>query len=93
MPAIIQEMNRPMQDLEGRVLKPPLLAFDLEDELSCQRFLGGNYQTLRIIGTDLSMKVNTLKATGVGLSVLGTSQAIAIGAYIYALHELDRCNS
>jgi glucokinase len=93
MPALIQEMNRPMQDLEGRILKPPLLAFDLEDELSCQRFLEGNYQTMRVIGTDLSIKVNTLKATGVGLSVLGTSQAIATGAYIYALHKLDRCPS
>jgi glucokinase len=91
MPALIQEMNRSMQDLEGRVLKPPLLAFDMEDEISCQRFLEGNYQTLRIPGTDISLKVNTQKATGVGLSVLGTGQAIATGAYIYALNQLDRC--
>lgn len=90
LPALIHEMNRPLRNQEGRTVKRPLEVFNLEDEVSCRRFLNGEYHNIPIYGTEQSLKVNTKKATGVGLSVLGTNRAIALGAAIYALRELDR---
>ena len=90
MPALIHEMNRPLHNQEGRVIGRPIEVFNLEDEVSCRRFLNGEYQNIQIYGTGQSLKVNTKKTTGVGLSILGTNRAIALGAAIYALRELDR---
>jgi glucokinase len=41
-------------------------------------------------GSDRKVAYDPLKRVGVGLSRLGTSQAVAIGAYAFALAELDR---
>jgi glucokinase len=36
------------------------------------------------------MKYDPMARTGVGMSRLGTSEAVAIGAYAFALHKLDK---
>ena len=41
-------------------------------------------------GTDRKVIYDPLKRVGVGLSRLGTSRAVAIGAYAYALHVLEQ---
>jgi glucokinase len=68
--------------------------FDLENENERRRFLqnetkevsaaAGSYRTTRY---DSSPRI------GIGRSRLGTSEAIAIGAYCYALEQLDRAAS
>ena len=42
-----------------------------------------------IPGLDKKVNYNTEKKTGVTVSSLGTSKAIALGAYAYALRMLD----
>ncbi len=41
-------------------------------------------------GSGRKVAYDPLKRIGVGLSRLGTSQAVAVGAYSFALAELDR---
>ena len=41
-------------------------------------------------GSGRKVAYDPLKRIGVGLSRLGTSRAVAIGAYAFALAELDR---
>jgi glucokinase len=43
-----------------------------------------------IPGSFRTIAYDPLKRTGVGVSRLGTSKAVAIGAYTFALHKLDK---
>ena len=40
-------------------------------------------------GSGTQVSYDPLQRTAVGLSRLGTSEAVAIGAYAYALNQLD----
>ncbi len=52
----------------------------------------GGRRSLRVPGSDTRVDYDPLARLGVGLSVLGTSQAVAIGAYAFALNALDHSN-
>ena len=45
---------------------------------------------IAIPGTARTIRYDPLQRTGVGLSRLGTSEAVAIGAYAFALKRLDQ---
>ena len=89
MPSLIEEMNRPLQQLDGKLIKRPVNVFNLDQADSCRQFLEGDYKTVPIYRTDENLTYDAMRSVGVGLSVLGTSHAIALGAYAVALHELD----
>jgi len=64
-------------------------AFNLEEAEELRKFL---QPTIRQIAVPRSSRLATYDASpriGVGLSRLGTSEAVAIGAYAFALRELD----
>ncbi|MDP4292280.1 MAG: ROK family protein, partial [Bacteroidota bacterium] len=91
LPAMVEEMNKPLKKLNGEPLcRMEVKAFDLEDEQQKERFLKGEAQMVLIPGTFRTIAYDPLKRTGIGVSRLGTSKAVAIGAYTFALHELDK---
>ncbi|MGZ4984492.1 MAG: ROK family protein [Chthoniobacterales bacterium] len=66
--------------------------FDLEDEQERQRFLRDDEAEVILDGSR-RVRYNSHPRLGLGRSRLGTSEAIAIGAYCYALDRLDRSNA
>lgn len=90
LPALIQEMNATYEGPDGepsRRLTP--VAFNLEDPDELQRFVEGETRTLAVPGSDRRVAYDALARTGVGVSRLGTSEAVAVGAYVFALEKLD----
>jgi len=91
LPALIDELNSQYVGRNGQPFRRLLpQAFNLEDEGQLQQFLQGDRRTLTVPGSDRQVAYDPLIRTGVGLSVLGTSEAVAIGAYTFALHALDQ---
>ncbi len=87
---IVDELNSTLNDLKGNSF--PRLeskAFNLEDEKEFELFAQGEKKIINIPYTPKQIPYDPLKRVGIGLSRLGTSKAIAIGAYNYALNRLD----
>jgi glucokinase len=90
LPALVQEMNATYESPEGeasRRLTP--VAFNLEEPAELQRFVESETRTLAVPGGDRRVAYDALARTGVGVSRLGTSDAVAVGAYVFALEKLD----
>ena len=64
-------------------------AFNMEDAADRAVFLKGEARTVTVPGGTRTIQYDPLQRTAVGLSRLGTSEAVAIGAYAYAIRKLD----
>jgi glucokinase len=90
LPFLVDEMNNPLSNIKGEPLcRMEVTAFNLEDVTQKAAFLKGQAKTLPIPGTSLTVSYDPLQRVGVGVSRLGTSRAVSIGAYAFALYKLD----
>jgi len=91
LPKVIQEMNSDFINPFGENF-PRLKgkAFNLEDGDELQTFLQGDTREIKVPLSDKKVIYDSMQRVGVGISKLGTSQAIALGAYTYALNALDQ---
>jgi glucokinase len=90
LPAIVNEMNGTYQTPAGeRFPRLAQRAFNLEDAGQLETFLKGEAKELTVPGSSRKVRFDGLQRTGVGISRLGTSEATAIGAYVFALKKLD----
>ncbi len=64
-------------------------AFNIEDPSQRQQFLKGDVRRLSVPGSTTTIEYDSLQRTAVGMSRLGTSAAVAIGAYAFAVLKLD----
>jgi glucokinase len=91
MPRLLEELNGTLETVDGKQIpRTELKAFSLEDEASFGAFARGDARTIAVHGGNRQLIYDPLKRIGVGISRLGTSQAVAVGACAYALHELER---
>jgi glucokinase len=90
LPALVAEMNSAYETPSGPIPRLEVKAFNLEDPAQRASFVKGEAREVVVPGSDRRVAYDPLKRVGVGLSRLGTSQAVAIGAYAFALAELDR---
>jgi len=90
LPALLAELNSTLGRADGaRVPRLELRAFDLEDPEQRAAFLKGAPRTAKVPRSDRVAPYDPFKRTGVGLTRLGTSRAVALGAYAFALDALD----
>jgi glucokinase len=89
LPAIVAEMNAPFQTPSGGVPRLEVKAFNLEDPVERAAFVKGDTREIVVPGSGRKLAYDPLKRIGVGLSRLGTSRAVAIGACCVALSALD----
>lgn len=91
LPALVAELNSSYTDPDGKSFRRlAATAYNLEDKAQLQEFLTGGRREITVPGTSKTVVYDPLQRVGVGISRLGTSEAIAIGAYAYALHQLDQ---
>ncbi len=89
--AMFEELNGSHETSEGK--QNPRLSFEvfnLEDENSFEQFAKGSLIDVAVPGTSIVRKYDAMPRTGVGLSTLGISQATALGAYAFAIPQLNK---
>ncbi|MCG6925228.1 MAG: ROK family protein [Acidobacteria bacterium] len=89
LPALVAEMNAPFQVAGEPLMRLEMTAFNLEDPEERARFVKGEVKEVVVPGSTRTVTYDPLERVGVGLSRLGTSRAVALGAYAYALTALD----
>jgi len=90
LPAIVDEMNSTYQKPGGGTFRRlAQFAYNLEDSAQLDAFLKGDKREVTVPGSGRRIAYDPLPRIGVGLSKLGTSEAVAIGAYAFALRQLD----
>lgn len=88
---LVDEMNSNFQTMIGTALdRLEIKVFNLEDEKDFAKFYEGNTTEIKVPFSSRRIKYDSLKRVGVGISRLGTSKAVAIGAYAFALNKLDK---
>ncbi|MDR2814422.1 MAG: ROK family protein [Prevotellaceae bacterium] len=91
MPHAVAAINTTIGRADGsRVPRIELTAYNVEDEPELNKFLKGSPKKVAIPGTDISVDYDPVKKAGIGVTKLGDLRAISIGAYSFALHQLNK---
>jgi glucokinase len=91
LPTLVAELNSTYTGPEGRHLhRLASKAFNLEDPDQMKKFLAGEKRTITVPRCGKQAVYDPLQRIGIGISRLGTSEAVSIGAYAFALNKLDR---
>ena len=94
MPSLLKELRSKMHTLSGDELnRVQMKVYDLDDDAEFREFAKGSMQPLKVYGTDRYVAYDPQKRIGVTISKLGASQAISVGAYAFALGQLDAQNA
>lgn len=89
LPKTIEMLNRKFTRADGgKFPRMEVSAFNLEDEKDTQQFLNFEKKMITIPFSNETIPYYNEKKMGVGVSRLGTSEAVAIGAYALAIHKL-----
>lgn len=91
MKPLIKYMNQAFTDLQGNsVDRLEIKTFNLQDESDIIAFTEKTGYMVQVpnIDRELWLWYDPVKKTGVGISKLGTSSAVAMGAYAYAAQQL-----
>lgn len=88
-PALLNTLNGKIQTLGGDAVdRLEMKAISLEDEVGRKAFTKGDLTKIKVPFSDKVVDYDPMKRVGVGLSRLGTSQAVSVGAYAFALSKL-----
>lgn len=91
LPALVGQMNSTIEMMDGTVMsRIPEKVYNLDEEKDVEAFLTGAVTKVKVYGTDRMVDYDPAKRTGVAISRLGASKAIMVGAYAFALNEMDK---
>lgn len=91
MPSLLAELRSKMKTLGGEELnRVQMKVYDLDDEAQFEEFARGEQRELKVYGSDKTVSYDPQKRIGVAISKMGASKAISVGAYTFALDQLDR---
>ena len=89
VPALVKELNSQLGTFAGnRFPRMQVRSFNLEDKTEFEQFANDSSHMILIPETDKSVAYDPESRVGVGVTKLGASQAIALGAYHYAVNNL-----
>lgn len=91
MPYLLEEMRGSVKTLSGDTLnRVQMKVYDLDNPEEFAAFAKGEARELKIYGTDKTVTYDPQKRIGITIDKIGTSTAISVGAYDFALAELDK---
>lgn len=91
MPSLINELRSQMHSIGGDTFdRVQMKVYDLNNEEEFKLFAKGASRDLKVYGTDKVVTYDHEKRVGVMISNIGASTAISLGAYAFALNELDK---
>ena len=89
LPALVAELNGTYTGTDGNKFRRlASVAFNLEDPNQLETFLKGETRAIKVPGSDRDLAYDPMQRVGIGMSRLGTSEAVALGAYAFALQKL-----
>ncbi|MCM1450925.1 MAG: ROK family protein [Clostridium sp.] len=92
-PGLLGQMRGTLRTIAGETVdRIPLKVFDLDNPDEFAQFAAGAARPLKIYGSEETVIYDPQKSTGIIKSTLGASKAISIGAYSFALSQLDAQN-
>jgi glucokinase len=84
-------MNRPFSTASGGLLdRMEISSWNLEDPEQLAEFLKPSAVEVGVPFSEKKALYDPFKKTGVGISRLGTSRAVSVGAYAFALSRLEK---
>ncbi len=87
---MVKEMNSTYQNFNGETYRRLVpVVFNLENETELHKFLKGEAREVKVPGSNRTVLYDAMPRVGVGISRIGTSKAIALGAYAFALSKID----
>lgn len=90
-PALLREMRSSLSTVSGEtVARVQPQVFDLDSDADFALFAKGDPIEIDVPGTSRKVIFERAKQTGVATSEIGASKAISIGAYNYALSQIDK---
>ncbi|HTX17959.1 MAG TPA: ROK family protein [Bacteroidota bacterium] len=90
LPRLVQEMNGTFERTDGSTFRRLIAnVYNLEDPRALEKFLRGSRREVALYGTSKKVGYDPEMRIGVGISKIGTSKAIALGACAFALTSLD----
>lgn len=91
MPALLQEMRSKLHTLGGdEVNLVQMNVYNLEDDAEFTQFAQGEVKKVKVYGEERYVDYDSRKRIGIAISKLGASKAVSVGAYAFALSELDK---
>ena len=91
LPALVAELNGSYTGPSGQPFRRLVqVAFNIDDAADRRKFLKGATREITVPGSQRKLQYDPTARIGVGVSRLGTSEAVAIGACAFALRRLDR---
>jgi glucokinase len=93
MEKLVGYLNQPFKDLQGKpVDRLEISAFNLQDSRGVVAFTEKTGMMVKVpkVAREVWVWYDPIKKIGVGISRLGTSSAVAIGAYAYAMDQLKK---
>ena len=86
--ALLAELNGKLESWSGPTDRVKSRVLDLDDEAGLSALLSSETRELAIPGTTQTVAYAPQKLTGFGITRLGTTAAMTLGAYAYALCKL-----
>ena len=91
MPALLEEMRSKLHTLGGdEVNLVQMKVYDLENPDEFELFAKGEKKKIKVYGQERYVDYDFHKRVGVAISKMGASKAVSVGAYAFALNELDK---
>jgi glucokinase len=88
---LVDEMNASFRSLNGNSLhRMEITALNLENDNELQLFLENKATEITVPFGTRKVSYDPSRFIGVGITRLGTSRAVSIGAYAFALNQLDK---
>ena len=89
MPALIDEMRSKISTMSGDSLnRVQMSVYNLDDKADFEKFARGNSIKIKVYGSDREVIYDPEKRIGVTISDIGASNAVALGAYLYAINNI-----
>lgn len=90
LPGVMDEIKRPASTFAGASFPSlQMEVFNLEEEEGMTAFLEEKDTTVLVPHSEQSVPYVNHKKIGIAISTLGTNEAVALGAYSFALAQLD----
>lgn len=92
MPAVMEELNRTLTSYSGQVFpKLQMKVYDMDKPEQLEMLLKPDVKYVGVPGNEgQRVCYSWSKKSGIAISRLGASEAISLGAYAFALNELDK---
>lgn len=89
MPALLSEMRSRIRTMSGDELnRVQMNVYNLDDKTEFKKFASGSSTKIKVYGTDKEVVYDPEKRVGITISDIGASNAVSLGAYLYAIDNI-----